>query len=233
MRKTAIAACLFGCAGMAGAAAAAQTASPKASAPAASAPKARAAKAAKAPRPPALERLTCCTGPRDEQVRLIAQVVKGRTMEFAYYSRLGTGVCSIHGRRGDAYTRWTDTEGKSTVKLLGGTAELEYTPGTLRIKFDDVDRMAYCGMHGELNGSVEVTKSKGECQFNGVFDLGSAAVVETAKPEAPKPEAPKPEGPKPDGSKPEGPILEGPKPEGQKPESAALEAPDSKQPAKE
>ncbi len=203
MRKTVIAACLFGCAGIAGAATAPQTASSNASAPTASAPKARPAKAAKAPRPPALERLTCRTGPRDEQVRLIAQVVKGRTMEFAYYSRLGTGVCSIHGRRGDAYTRWADTEGKSTVKLLGGTAELEYTPGTLKIKFDDVDRMAYCGMHGELNGSVEVTKSKGECQFNGVFDLGSAAVVETAKPDGPKPE------------------------------SAALEAPDTKKPAKE
>jgi hypothetical protein len=53
-------------------------------------------------------------------------------MEFAYYSRLGTRVCSIYGRRGDAYTKWADAGGKTTVKLLGGTAEVEYTPGDLR-----------------------------------------------------------------------------------------------------
>ena len=57
--------------------------------------------APKAVKAPSLEKLTCRTGPNDEQVRLIAEAVKGRAMEFAFYSRLGTRVCSIHGRRGD------------------------------------------------------------------------------------------------------------------------------------
>ena len=142
-----------------------------------------AASAPKAPaKAPALERLTCRTGPNDEQARLIAQVVKGRTMEFAYYSRLGTRVCSIHARRGDAYSKWADmADGNSTVKLLHGTAALQYKPGYLKINFDDVDRMTFCGMHGEINASIEVSKNKAECVIKGVFDLGTATPTEAPK----------------------------------------------------
>ena len=128
-------------------------------------------KAAKAPRAPAMEKFSCRTGPNDEQVRLIAQVVKSRPMEFAYYSRLGTSVCSIHGRRGDAFTKWVDNGGgKTAVRLLAGSAQLEYKPGHFLIKFSEVDRMRYCGMYGELNGSVAVSSKKPECALTGVFD---------------------------------------------------------------
>lgn len=132
---------------------------------------ASAPKGAPASKAPALERLTCRTGPNDEQARLIVQMVKGRPMEFAYYSRLGTKVCSIHGRRGDAYTKWVDgSSDKSTVKLIEGTALLEYKPGYFKIQFDTVDRMTYCGMHGELNGIVAVSSTKSECDIQGIFD---------------------------------------------------------------
>jgi hypothetical protein len=132
---------------------------------------AKTAKTAKAPKAPLLEKLSCRTGPNDEQARLIVEVVKGRPMEFAYYSRLGTRVCSIHGRRGDAYTKWGDEDaGKTAVMLLTGSAQLEYKPGIMKIKFSEVDRMQYCGMDGELNGSVEVSKGKSECGLDGVFN---------------------------------------------------------------
>jgi hypothetical protein len=128
-------------------------------------------KAPKAAKAPSLEKLSCRTGPNDEQARLIVEVVKGRPMEFAYYSRLGTRVCSIHGRRGDAYTKWGDEDaGNTSVRLLTGSAHLEYKPGNMRIKFSDVDRMQYCGMDGELNGSIEVSKDKSECDLDGVFN---------------------------------------------------------------
>ena len=160
MRKMVIAYCLLAWAGAALAADAAKT--PKA---------AKAAKVVKAAKAPLLEKLMCRTGPNDHQARLIVEVVKGRLMEFAYYSRLGTGVCSIHGRRGDAYTRWEDgADGKVAVKLLTGNAYVEYKPGRVLIKFEDVDRMPYCGMFGELNGSIEVMKKKSECGLEGVFD---------------------------------------------------------------
>ena len=128
-------------------------------------------KAVKAPRAPLMERFSCRTGPNDEQARLIVEVVKSRPMEFAYYSRLGTSVCSIHGRRGDAYTKWQDNGGgKTEVRLLEGTAQLEYRPGFFSIKFAEVGRMRFCGMDGELNGSVEASSKKPECALAGVFD---------------------------------------------------------------
>jgi hypothetical protein len=132
-------------------------------------PPAPPAKAAAAKAPP-LEKLSCRTGPNDHQARLIVEVVKGRAMEFAYYSRLGTRVCSVHGRRGDGFTKWEDDGSKARVQLIEGFALLEYEPGNFKITFVDVGRMVYCGMVGELNGTVEVTKRKTECGVNGVFD---------------------------------------------------------------
>ena len=154
MRRIASVICLIA---FTGAAAAAETAKPP--------------KAAKASRAPSMEKFSCRTGPNDEQARLIVEVVKSRPMEFAYYSRLGTRVCSIHGRRGDAYTKWEDKGGgKTAVRLLTGSAQLEYKPGRFLIKFANVDRMHYCGMYGELNGSVEASRNKTECGLTGVFD---------------------------------------------------------------
>jgi hypothetical protein len=134
---------------------------------------AKAAKAAKPPRPPLLERLSCRTGPNDEQARLIVEAVKGRVMEFAFYSRLGTRVCSIHAHRGDSFTKWQDDDanaGNVAIKMLKGNAQLEYKPGHVLLKFADVERMAYCGMYGELNATVEVFTKKPECTLAGVFE---------------------------------------------------------------
>jgi hypothetical protein len=169
MRRIAMVICLIAYTGAAVAVETAKT--PKATKAAKVAKTAKTAKTAKAPKAPLLEKLSCRTGPNDEQARLIVEVVKGRPMEFAYYSRLGTRVCSIHGRRGDAYTKWGDEDaGRTAVRLLTGSAQLEYKPGIMKIKFSEVDRMQYCGMDGELNGSVEVSKGKSECGLDGVFN---------------------------------------------------------------
>ncbi len=136
-----------------------------------------------------LEKFTCRTGPNDEQVRLIVQAVKGRVMEFAFYSRLGTRVCSIHSRRGDGATQWedaTDTTGKALVKLYTGHALVEYTAGQVKVTFSDVDRMHYCGMYGDLNGVVEVVQKKPECGMQGLFE-GAGSSAPTTAPPAPAP----------------------------------------------
>jgi len=177
MRTTAIAAFLFMFTGVGVAAETAKAPKPSS--------KAKAAKPAASPHGahmPAMEKLTCRTGPNDEQVRLTAIVVKGRPMEFAYYSRLGTRVCSIYGRRGDAYTKWADDADAVQVKLLEGKAELKYDPGHLKLKFSDVGRMRFCGMYGQLNGVVEVFSKKSECTLVDVFkdNVTDEAPVEKA-----------------------------------------------------
>jgi hypothetical protein len=167
---TAIAACLIGFALAATVASAAMGAE-------------AARKSPKAAATPSLEKLSCRTGPNDEQARLIVEAVKGRVMEFAFYSRLGTRVCSIHGRRGDAHTKWEDIDthaGRAVIKLQTGSAHLEYAPGHVLIRFAEVERMPYCGMYGELNGSIEATAKKPECALQGVFDDSPNAVPTAA-----------------------------------------------------
>lgn len=121
-----------------------------------------------------LEKFMCRTGPNDEQVRLIVEAVKGRAMEFAFYSRLGTRVCSIQSRRGDGQTHWEDADGqagKALIKLRSGHALLEYLPGHhVKVTFSDVERMPYCGMYGELNGLIEAVQKKAECGMQGLFE---------------------------------------------------------------
>lgn len=158
MRTILIAAAMLALAGAAGAATAVKKGEP----------------AAKATKTIPLEKFTCRTGPNDEQVRLIVEAVKGRAMEFAFYSRLGTRVCSIHSRRGDGVTNWEDAEGgggKALVKLHTGHALLEYSPGHhVKVTFSDVDRMHYCGMYGELNGLIEAVQKKAECGMQGLWE---------------------------------------------------------------
>ena len=144
-----------------------------ADAPKKEARKSEAVKSARAARVPPLEKFSCRSGPNDEQVRLIVEAVKGRAMEFAFYSRLGTRVCSIAARRGDAHSRWEDAEGatgKAVIRLLTGSAVLEYVPGHVKIVFSDVERMQYCGMYGDLNGVIEVTQKKPECAMERLFE---------------------------------------------------------------
>jgi hypothetical protein len=142
---------------------------------------------------PVEQKLSCRTGPNDRQVRLIVQAVKGTIREFAFYSRLGTGVCSIHAQRGDAYTRWYDDKrapGQAAVKLLSGRARIAYKPGHVVIKFFDVERMPYCGMYGELNGTVELTRKNAQCKLERIFqadangesaDPGAASMVAASR----------------------------------------------------
>jgi hypothetical protein len=138
---------------------------------------------------PPLEKFTCRTGPNDEQVRLIVEAVKGRAMEFAFYSRLGTRVCSIHSRRGDGTTQWQDGEGgahMALVKLHTGQALVEYQPGHhVKVTFNDVDRMHYCGMYGELNGLVEAVQKKAECGIQGLFEGANEIDPQKKSPPAP------------------------------------------------
>jgi hypothetical protein len=168
MRNAAMIVCLIACLGTATAATTAKKVAPKTVKPPSTA--ARPTSAAAKPLP--TELLTCRTGPNDRQARLAVLMVKGIPQEFAYYSRLGTKVCSIYGKRGDFHTKWQDLAGKALVKLLvgSGNAELEYQPGHLKLTFSDVGRMAYCGMYGELNGEVEVLRKHSECTLQGIFD---------------------------------------------------------------
>ena len=65
------------------------------------------------------------------------------------------------------------------VKLRAGMALVDYKPGHVVLKFTQVERMPFCGMYGELNGSVELIAKKTECNIDRIFE-GSGEKEENA-----------------------------------------------------
>ncbi len=133
---------------------------------------------------PRAEKLACQTGTEDRHARIAMEVVKDKARRFAYYSKWKPKTCSIDATRGDAYTKWSDKGNVTTVTMAKGTAVIErLKAGEFRVTFKNVDREFYCGLDGELNGSVTVWKNKHECALEGVMD------EETQGAEAPKEQA--------------------------------------------
>jgi len=118
------------------------------------------------------ENLTCYTGTDDRHARIGVQLVDGKVSYFAYYSKSRPRTCSLEAGRRDPYSRWTDSDGYSTVTLADrkGRLRIDNVGGSYRFAFFDVDRVRYCGMQGKINGSLTVTRGKSSCEVQGVMD---------------------------------------------------------------
>lgn len=118
------------------------------------------------------ENLTCFSGTKDRQARIGVKLVNGEVTYFAYYSKWRPRTCSLEAGRGDAFSRWVDHQGYSTVTLADhkGRLRIEHNGGAYRFAFFDVDRGRYCGMPGKINGSLTVTRGKSSCEVEGVMD---------------------------------------------------------------
>lgn len=121
--------------------------------------------------PKKIERLSCMRGTEDQHARIAVEVTGGRVQSFAYYSKKKPRTCSVHVRRDDAYSKWTD-EGRFTkVTTENGNFLIENRPKDVHFLFRDVDRMAYCGMDfGKINGSLTVIRGKKECVLEHLMD---------------------------------------------------------------
>ncbi len=121
--------------------------------------------------PKKIERLSCMRGTEDRHARIAVEVVGGRVQSFAYYSKKKPRTCSVHIKRDDAYSKWTD-EGRFTrVTTENGDFLIENRPKDVHFLFRDVDRMAYCGMDiGKINGSLTVVRGKKECVLEQLMD---------------------------------------------------------------
>lgn len=124
----------------------------------------------------AQQKLSCRTGTEDRHARIAMEVVKERVRQFAYYSIWKPKTCSVAATRGDAYTKWTDKGNVTTVALRSGTAVIEHLKaGEIRVTFKDVSRDDYCGLDGEINGTLTLVRGKNECGIEGLMDEPPAA----------------------------------------------------------
>ena len=122
--------------------------------------------------PARAEKLACQTGTEDRLARIAALVIRGKVKQFAYYSKWTPKTCSVAAARGDAYSKWVDHGKTTTVSLpKNGTVVIEeLKPGEYRFTFQHLDRDFYCGLDGEINGTVTVSRHKSECALQGVMD---------------------------------------------------------------
>ncbi len=127
----------------------------------------------KAP-PPKVEKLACKLGTEDHHARIAVELLGGQVKSFAYYSIWKPRTCSIHVERGDAYSKWEDFGGTTTVMLIEekGAFLIDRERNRYHFIFRDVDRMRYCGMEGKINGSLTIWKGRPQCELQGVMERG-------------------------------------------------------------
>ena len=119
------------------------------------------------------EVLTCKLGTEDRQARMAVTLLNGKINSFAYYSKWNARTCSIDAERGGAYSKWSDNGPVTTVNSESGIFVIEQKNGGYHFEFRDVNRERFCGMDGQINGSLTVTKGRDQCALEGVMEEGT------------------------------------------------------------
>ena len=122
------------------------------------------------------ETLACRLGTEDRHARIAVVLIGGKTDSFAYYSKWKPRTCSIYLQRNrDSYSKWADNGNITTVNLERGAFLIEHKKGgEYHFIFRDIDRERYCGMDGQINGSLTIRKGKDQCELEGVMEEGVA-----------------------------------------------------------
>lgn len=119
------------------------------------------------------ETLTCRLGTEDRHARIAVVLVGGKTDEFAYYSKWKPRTCSIYLQRNRDKSKWSDKGNVTTVNVERGSFLIEHKKGEYRFVFRDIDRQRYCGMDGQINGSLTIRKDSEQCQLAGIMEEGT------------------------------------------------------------
>lgn len=109
-------------------------------------------------------KIDCMVGDDNLQARIAVGVDRGTIQSIAFYSKWKPYTCSIALERGDWQGRWTERNGVTTVPLEGGSLSFHLNGDHLVFTFKNVNRMRYCGMYGELNGTMSInTRNTTQC----------------------------------------------------------------------
>ena len=121
------------------------------------------------------ETLACRLGTEDRHARIAVVLVGGKMDSFAYYSKWKPRTCSIYLQRNrDILSKWADNGNITTINLERGAFLVEHKKGEYHIVFRDVDRERYCGMDGQINGSLTIRKGSDQCELEGIMEEGTA-----------------------------------------------------------
>jgi hypothetical protein len=129
-------------------------------------------KVARHSKPIKVEKLACRLGTEDEHARIAVELRNGRVDRFAYYSKWKPRTCSMEVARGDAYSKWEDIGDVTVVTLIEhkGAFLIDHERNSYHFIFREIDRMRYCGMEGQVTGSLTVFRGKPQCELEGVME---------------------------------------------------------------
>jgi hypothetical protein len=139
-----------------------------------------------------VERFDCTSGTPNRHARMAFEAQGGRVLGFAYYSIWKPRTCSIHFTRDSSGSKWLAApDGTNHVHTQHGRFVIRTSADAYVFEFQNVQRGKFCGMPGEINGTMMIKRdpAKLHCSVVGIMDTndpylermyGSAPVERTA-----------------------------------------------------
>jgi len=121
----------------------------------------------------ATERIDCMSGVDDLHARMALEARGGRVAYFAYYSKWKPRTCALDFARTTPGTKWRLTpDGATRVHTPQGRFLIRTLPNAYVFEFEQVERSRYCGMPGDINGTMIIKRGAGkpECSVAGIMD---------------------------------------------------------------
>ena len=120
----------------------------------------------------AVERIDCMNGNDDLHARIAIEARGGQVMNFAYYSKWKPRTCALDFARNSPGTKWRLTpDGAIRVHTPDGRFLIRTRKDAYVFEFEQVQRRLFCGMPGEINGTMTVKRGgKPECSVVGIMD---------------------------------------------------------------
>ena len=121
----------------------------------------------------ALERIDCMSGEEDMHARMAFEARGGRVDSFAYYSKWKPRTCALDFARASPGTKWRLTpDGATRVHTPEGRFLIRTTPTAYIFEFEQVVRQKFCGMPGDINGTMTIKRGSRtpDCSVSGIMD---------------------------------------------------------------
>lgn len=119
------------------------------------------------------ERFDCAIGTPDWHARIAFEAQDGRVLGFAYYSKWKPRTCSIHFVRDTAGSKWYAAPDDTVrVDTPQGRFVIRTNADAYVFEFQNVQRGKFCGMPGEINGTMTIKRdpARPHCSVVGIMD---------------------------------------------------------------
>lgn len=120
-----------------------------------------------------VEQLDCKAGVEDEHARLALEVRGGQVSSFAFYSKRKPRTCSLDVSHNTPGVKWRKlTDGSTRVQTVHGQILIYNRRDGYEFRFQNVDRRKICGMEGQLNGTMTITRKGNatDCSVAGLME---------------------------------------------------------------